>query len=448
MLISDGYLAQNKALHQSEDSYGRSGWRWADTVLRLREETKSNSVLDYGCGKGVLGDALGHPNWLREYDPAITGKDIAPLTVSDLVVCTDVLEHVEPEHLDGVLDHIHSLSRVAVMLVISTVPAVKTLDDGRNAHINLHDAKWWREKLAEKFVIKTWNEHAGEIVAIGSSIRMIGEIIAKSAVSDTIRFEQAAINCAKTPARVQEAKAHGGRAVIVCYGPSLEQTWRNIVVERKLYGAKIVTVSGAHDFLISKGIIPDIHAECDPREHKAFFTRNPHSDVNYWMASCCHPKAIDQLTGNKLSLWHVYNSETDMQIVAPDGVDPGNWLLMGGASIGARVVNLMFQAGYRSFSIYGMDCSFSDRGAQHAGPHSGKQKAEWPVRVGERWFKSSGDMVHIARSFMSQIRSLYQVASLNNDPFLEGTTERLELYVHGDGLLQEMYRVNSELRAA
>lgn len=441
--ISEDYRELNKKLHEGQESYGQSSWRWADMVSSLMEETGSKTVLDYGCGKGILGYILGNPEWLREYDPAIPGKDVTPTTVSDLVVCTDVLEHIEPDYLDKVIDHIHALSRTAVLLVISVVPAEKTLADGRNAHLSLHDAKWWKEKLEKKFLIQTWNDRGNEIVVIGSSIRVIGEMINKSAVSDEIRSEQAFLNCAKTKERVKEVPAHDKRCVIVCYGPSLLQTWTNIAVERKLYGATIVSVSGAHDFLIERGIIPDIHSECDPREHKAFFTRNPHPDVNYWIGSCCHTKLIDQLLPHKLSLWHVYNSEEDMKIIAPDGPDPDNWILMGGSSIGARAVNLMFQAGYRSFSIYGMDCSFGDKGEQHAGQHSGKIQNEWPIRVGDRWFKSSGNMMYIAKSFMYNMRTLKKVADRNNDPFIAGTTDRVELFIHGDGMLQEMYRYNS-----
>jgi len=445
MLISPDYLEQNRELHKDQ-SYGRSSWKWADMVSSLKEEIDAKTVLDYGCGKGFLGEILGHPDWLREYDPAIPGKETAPLTVSDLVVCTDVLEHIEPDLLDSVLEHINQCARSLVFIVISVIPATKNLPDGRNAHVSLHDADWWKKKLGEKFAIKTWNDQGTEIVMVGSSVREIGDnLIAKSAVSDTLRYEQAVINSAKTKERVPgTAKAHAGRCVLVCYGPSLHYTWHNIRAERRLYGAKIVSVSGAHDFLIEKGIIPDIHIDVDPREHKGFFTRNPHPEVNYWMASCCHPKTIDNLLSNKLSLWHVYNSQEDMKIIAPDGIEPGGYLISGGGSVGCRAMSVMFDQGYRSFSVYGMDCSFANDGKQHAGEHSGKQQNEWPVRIGDRWFKSSGTLVFVAKGFMYVVRALNQVARYNGDPFIEGTNDRLELFLHGDGLLQEMYRANME----
>ncbi len=83
---------------------------------------------------------------MREYDPAIEGKDGRPV-FADLVVCTDVLEHIEPDRLDNVLTHLRTLARRAVFVVINTQPSNKTLTDGRNAHLIVEPAVWWYERL-------------------------------------------------------------------------------------------------------------------------------------------------------------------------------------------------------------------------------------------------------------------------------------------------------------
>ncbi len=240
---------------------------------------------------------------------------------------------------------------------------------------------------------------------------------------------------------------HNKRCILVCSGPSLEKTWPAIQFERQMNcNAVVVTVSGAHNFLISKGVIPNIHMDVDPREHKGFFTKDPHPDVNYYMASCSHPKTIDNLLNSKLSLWHVYNSKEDIKIIAPDGPDPGNVLVAGGGSAGCRALNVMFLLGYRSFSIHGMDCSFADDGTQHTGPHSGKVQDEWELRVGERWFKTSGTLVSIAKGFQENWKFLQDCSK--GDPLIEGTQDRLEMFLHGDGLLMEMYRKDGARKAA
>jgi Protein of unknown function DUF115 len=448
-LITEQYRELNRKLHDSPEKFGTGSWRWSEMVRTIMDETESKTVLDYGCGKGNLKHALGDPEWLREYDPAIPGKDEEPVVGSDLVVCTDVLEHIEPELLDSVIDNIHVLAKRAVFLVISTKTAKKFLEDGRNAHLSLHDADWWKEKLSKKFVIGHWKVDGTEVVMVGTSLLEVVSLIAKSAVSDDIRYENALVNCKKTAARVPlstDIAPHDRRCVLVCSGPSLRQTYHHIRLEKKLYGATIVTVSGAHNFLIERGIIPDIHMDVDPREHKGFFTKTPHPEVNYYMASCSHPKTIDNLLGSKLSLWHVHNSPEDLKIIAPDGPDPGNSLVSGGGSAGCRAFNVMYLLGYRSFSIYGMDCSFAEDGAQHTGPHSGKLQDQWPVMVGDRWFYSSGTLISIARGFVENFKTLQVFSKRAKEPFIEGTTDRLEMFLHGDGLLQEMYRYQDGMK--
>lgn len=144
-LISPGYLAQQRALHTSGD-YGRSGDRWADLVETLAREIGARTVLDYGCGKGHLGEVLRDRGMtVFDYDPAMPGKEYAP--VADLVVCTDVMEHIEPEKLTGVIDHLGEVARFALFMAISTRPAGKTLPDGRNAHLIIASGTWWRSQF-------------------------------------------------------------------------------------------------------------------------------------------------------------------------------------------------------------------------------------------------------------------------------------------------------------
>lgn len=151
MLISQRYLDQQRELHADPKGYGGKGAKWAETVADLLVRLNLRSVLDYGCGQGSLGRALrtmGHP--VADYDPAIPDKAASPAP-ADLVVCTDVLEHVEPDCLDAVLDDIARCTRHAAFVVVSLVPAGKVLADGRNAHILLQPAEWWAARLGGRF---------------------------------------------------------------------------------------------------------------------------------------------------------------------------------------------------------------------------------------------------------------------------------------------------------
>lgn len=140
--------AQNRALH-CNPKYGAGGGKWAGTVKDVMAQFGCHSVLDYGCGKGGLKRALPGLD-IREYDPAIPGKDKLP-EPADLVLCSDVLEHVEPEFLESVLTHIRDLARRAVVLSPSVREASKSLPDGRNAHLIVQPPQWWRDRFVQYF---------------------------------------------------------------------------------------------------------------------------------------------------------------------------------------------------------------------------------------------------------------------------------------------------------
>jgi hypothetical protein len=72
-----------------------------------------------------------------------------------MVACIDVLEHIEPECLDNVLDHIASLTEAVAFLSIHTGPALKKLPDGRNAHLIQEPAEWWLPKLMSRWDMQT-----------------------------------------------------------------------------------------------------------------------------------------------------------------------------------------------------------------------------------------------------------------------------------------------------
>ena len=108
----------------------------------------TGSVLDYGCGKGALAEAI--PGIIG-YDPAVEKFSALP-SPADLVVCRDVMEHVEDECIESVLEHIRMLTIKAAYFVVPCRPTTEHLPDGRNTHISIHAPDWWREKLDRRFV--------------------------------------------------------------------------------------------------------------------------------------------------------------------------------------------------------------------------------------------------------------------------------------------------------
>jgi hypothetical protein len=150
ILISDTYRDMMKQYHNSVLHYGVGSGNYANVVIKLKESISANSILDYGCGKGYLAKALPFPIW--EYDPAVEGKDDCPRP-ADLVVCIDVLEHIEPECLSHVLMDIARCTLQCAYFIIHTGPALKTLPDGRNTHLIQEGADWWGDRLKEYFIL-------------------------------------------------------------------------------------------------------------------------------------------------------------------------------------------------------------------------------------------------------------------------------------------------------
>lgn len=149
-LISAEYRGLNAQLHRENLAYGVGGGRHAPAILKLTEDLKTTSVLDYGAGKRYLGKALPFPIW--EYDPAFPEISASPRP-ADIVACCDVLEHIEPEKLHLVLDDLARVTKKLGYFVIHTGPAQKTLPDGRNTHLLQHGKGWWASKLDKHFQV-------------------------------------------------------------------------------------------------------------------------------------------------------------------------------------------------------------------------------------------------------------------------------------------------------
>lgn len=148
-LISPEYRRLNEKLHADPKGFGGDGKKHAERVLEFATRLGARSIMDYGCGEGTLKPALERLGWrgfVGEYDPAMKGKTDLPKP-AQLLACTDVLEHIEPDRLDAVMRHQYLVAELGAFMTIATRPANKILPDGRNAHLIQQTPDWWLEKL-------------------------------------------------------------------------------------------------------------------------------------------------------------------------------------------------------------------------------------------------------------------------------------------------------------
>lgn len=164
MRITEQYKRQQEELH-GRGSYGVSGVKHTDRILGLSKKLQTKDILDYGCGQQSLQKSLPFP--IQNYDPCIKGLDRDPVP-ADIVVCSDVLEHIEPECLHEVLEHLRGLTRKCIFLDINNKPAQKVLSDGRNAHLIQADAYWWHTKLNEFFDVHSFQTYNAGVVIVAT----------------------------------------------------------------------------------------------------------------------------------------------------------------------------------------------------------------------------------------------------------------------------------------
>ncbi len=165
-LISDYMLKMNKELHEQkaeEGCFGNTGQEHGGAIAILAGQLVRKygdiTILDYGCGKCTLEKILPPITGQKiiNYDPCIEGLDIRP-EPADIVVCTDVLEHIEPDCIENVLDDLQRLTKKVLYLSICLVKAIKSYSDGQNCHLIVENESWWYPKLKKRFNINEFTK--------------------------------------------------------------------------------------------------------------------------------------------------------------------------------------------------------------------------------------------------------------------------------------------------
>jgi uncharacterized Rossmann fold enzyme len=215
--------------------------------------------------------------------------------------------------------------------------------------------------------------------------------------------------------RLKDCAEKPGFLTIACYGPSLTDTWRDM-------RQPILSVSGAHDWLIRKGVIPRYHVEVDPRPHKAKMLTLANDTTEYVIASCCHSDVFKALEGRKVVIWHLDNGRESRSWASMR--DPGTAVISGGSTAGLRAFEVAHALGYRALDVHGMDCSFRGK-QQWAGEHSGKLKPVTVIKLdgSPRLYETDPLMIQAAREAVKFWR-----------------THDVPMKVRGTGLMQSMMR--------
>lgn len=154
-------------------------------------------------------------------------------------------------------------------------------------------------------------------------------------------------------------RPHDQIAVMCSAGPSLTHYYDELR-DWKERGGRIVCVKHAHDKLLAEGIVPWACVLLDPRGHVQDFVANPHPEVNYVVASMCHPTTFDALKDAKVWIYHAAVGAGEMELLTEMTKTTGvkEHVLGGGSSSALRGFSVMHAAGFRDFHLYGYDSSY------------------------------------------------------------------------------------------
>lgn len=148
----DSLKEQYEALHREGSFLGVACIDHAKEIQRFIRRVGGVDMIDYGCGAGrqYLVHRM-HYYWgvdvVVPYDFAVPEFSKKPLQPRDVVICCDVLEHLEQEQIPEVLDEIFSYAKKGVFLTACDRPARKILPDGRNAHLCIKPKSWWLDVI-------------------------------------------------------------------------------------------------------------------------------------------------------------------------------------------------------------------------------------------------------------------------------------------------------------
>lgn len=158
MITNKNYVEQYKLLNDKNKFYYESNlsiFNMINEISLFIDYLKPKNILDYGCGNGILLKLLKHkyPKInIDGYDPAIKEFSVISNNHYDMIINTDVLEHIPKSDICDVLNHIKSLSN-NVFFCLHHGKAWTILPNGENAHITIEPKEWYHNLMRNYFDI-------------------------------------------------------------------------------------------------------------------------------------------------------------------------------------------------------------------------------------------------------------------------------------------------------
>ena len=153
--------AFDQGLSPDQTFDGRSMPAHAGNIRSIINVLGSQSILDYGAGKGKQYEPMSIESpdgqkfpdiktfWnvasIECFDPGHQPFAKLPKGKFDGVVTTDVLEHCPKEDLPWIIAEIFGFATEFVYATVACYPAHKILPNGENSHCTVETPEWWKK---------------------------------------------------------------------------------------------------------------------------------------------------------------------------------------------------------------------------------------------------------------------------------------------------------------
>jgi len=242
-------------------------------------------------------------------------------------------------------------------------------------------------------------------------LRMVG---VTNTVSDVVRSNiSATLERSYTSFNHMLDSVKGGPVSIVGAGYSIKTTYQDLVGD-------VMACNSAHDFLLSKGIVPKYAMIWDANPIMGKIIKEPHPDVTYLLASRCHPSVFEKFKNSKVIVWHALGDDglIEEMLMASDKKEP---LIAGGSSAATRGLYVAGAIGYKEIHLFGVSDPGDGVNTHALGSIAPNPQGFIDIRVCGKWFKVQPWMAMQAGDFKALA------------PIM--TSHGIKLIVHGEGLL-------------
>jgi len=215
--------------------------------------------------------------------------------------------------------------------------------------------------------------------------------------------------------------------VIICAGGSSLLDHFDEIHKKQQDGGKVIALANTAHILVENGIRPNAQILLDAKPRNAEFVVNGIETVCF-IASQCDPSVFEKAekTGNKIYLYHAVNNDAEFSYI--NDVENAWIPIQGGNTITMRAIRLFTILGYSNFQIYGWDsCIMNDRHHAYPQPDADKQKIFCLELEGKK-FQLTAWMLSQGLEFVN---------------FVKNFCMKIELNVHGDGLISHIIKTGS-----